>query len=81
MRAVHRYYKYHYHKLLLLRRHDEQLAPSIDKLHYCYESLTKLSKKAAINMTDYYKSQYLNYVVNYDHVELNMTKDALDFDR
>lgn len=32
MRAVHRYYKYHYNKLLRLRQFNEEKAPSIDKI-------------------------------------------------
>jgi hypothetical protein len=41
MRAVHRYYKHHYNKLLQLRHFNEEKAPSIDRIQLCYESLSK----------------------------------------
>ena len=48
MRAVHRYYKHHYNKLLKLRGMDEAKAPSIDKIQYCYESLGKKMKNGKV---------------------------------
>ena len=76
MRLVHRYYRYHYNKLLQLRSFDESVSPSMDKIPYCYESL---SGKSCIKVKDLGKD--LNYVMNHDHVELNMTKNGLDFDK
>ena len=81
MRAVHRYYRYHYNKLLKMRHYDETLAPSIDKLHYCYESLSKQKMTKSMQNLDAYKGSYQQNVNNIDHIELNTTKDVLDFDR
>lgn len=58
MRAVHRYYKYHYNKLLKMRNYDETLAPSIDKLNYCYESLKKQKMTSSMKNLDAFKGSY-----------------------
>ena len=81
MRAVHRYYKHHYNKLLKLRQMDDTQAPSIDKIQYCYESLGKRVLADRGTTSEDLRGQYQKYFVNHDMGELSMTKDVLDFDK
>ena len=82
MRAVHRYYKHHYNKILRLRGYEDTLAPCVDKIAYCYESLSKKKVSSTRqSIVDEFRGNFQKYCINHDIDELSMTKDVLDFDK